>query len=85
MSIISSYKNLLRQSPLARTVSWIVLLAGVVFLFRAVSHNVKRKPNIQTINPLIGAPGDEMVITGSGFGSSRGTSYVERPNPSRPR
>ena len=77
MSIISSYKNLLRQSPLARTVSWIVLLAGVVFLFRAVSHNVKRKPNIQTINPLIGAPGDEMVITGSGFGSSRGTSYVE--------
>ncbi|MCQ2240661.1 transglutaminase domain-containing protein [Treponema sp.] len=77
MSIVSSYKNLLRRSPLARTVTWIVLLAGAVFLFRAVSHNVKRKPNIQSINPLIGAPGDEMVITGVGFGYSRGTSYVE--------
>lgn len=77
MNIVDSYKTLLRKSPLVRTVSWIVLLAGLVFFIRAISHNVKRKPNIQSINPLIGAPGDEMVITGSGFGTSRGTSYVE--------
>lgn len=77
MSIISAYKHLLRKSPLVRTISWIVLVVGLVFFIRAVSHNVKRKPVIQTIDPLIGYPGDEMVVSGSGFGSSRGTSYVE--------
>lgn len=76
-SIFSSYKNLLKKSPMIRTVSWVFLLLCIIFLFRAVSHNVKRRPEIQGINPLIGAPGDVMEITGSGFGSSRGTSYVE--------
>lgn len=77
MSIFKSYKNLLRRSPLARTISWIILLAGIAVFFKAVSHNVKRKPFIQSITPLIGYPGDEMVITGTGFGTAKGTSYVE--------
>lgn len=77
MSIISSYKNLLRRSPLARTLSWVVLLVFIALFIKGVSHNVKRMPAIQKITPLIGSPGDEMVITGSGFGSARGTSYVE--------
>ena len=77
MNIFKSYKNLLRRSPLARTLSWIILLAGIAVFFKAVSHNVKRKPFIQSITPLIGYPGDEMVITGTGFGTAKGTSYVE--------
>lgn len=77
MRLLTSYKNLLRRSPLARTISWIVIVAGMIVFFKAVSHNVKRKPFIHEINPLIGFPGDEMVITGSGFGQAKGTSYVE--------
>lgn len=77
MKIFRLYKNLLKSSPIVRTISWVLLFFGLILLFGTVSHNVQRKPIIQSISPLIGAPGDEMVIKGSGFGSTRGTSYVE--------
>jgi hypothetical protein len=46
-------------------------------IFSVASVNSKKKPEIRSISPTIGAPGDEMTINGSGFGDERGTSYVE--------
>ena len=77
MAILKSYANLLRSSPLARTISWIIVVASAIFILGILGRNVKRKPVIDSITPMIGSPGDEMTIEGSGFGDSRGTSSVE--------
>lgn len=77
MAILKSYANLLRSSPLARTISWIIVVASAIFIFGILGRNAKRKPVIDSIIPMIGSPGDEMTIEGSGFGDSRGTSSVE--------
>lgn len=39
--------------------------------------HVNQKPEIDSINPPVGSPGDLIIITGKGFGSSRETNYVE--------
>ena len=77
MAILKSYANLLRSSPLARTISWIIVVASAIFIFGILGRNVKRKPVIDSIIPMIGSPGDEMTIEGSGFGDSRGTAKAE--------
>ena len=77
MAILKSYANLLRSSPLARTISWIIVVVSAVLILGILGRNVKRKPVIDSISPMIGSPGDEMTIEGSGFGDSRGTSSVE--------
>lgn len=55
----------------------IVLVAAAFVFISLVTVKAKKMPAIQTIIPAVGSPGDTMVIKGSNFGKSRGTSFVE--------
>ncbi len=77
MSLLKSYGTLLKSSPLARTISWILFITLAIAIVGITNVKIKRKPSIQSISPLIGTPGDEITIKGSGFGETKGTSYVE--------
>lgn len=50
------------------------LIAGSSVL---ISYRTKSIPEITSINPPVGVPGDVIVITGKNFGATRDMSYVE--------
>lgn len=50
------------------------LIAGSSVL---ISYRTKSIPEITSINPPVGVPGDVIVITGKNFGATREMSYVE--------
>ena len=77
MPFFSSYAYLLRKSPVARTASWLVLIAAMAFLLTFLSRKSQKTPQIASISPQIAAAGDEMTITGANFGSEKGSSFVE--------
>lgn len=53
-------------------------IVAIVFVIIIIAIRIPTtSPSITSINPKIGIPGDIMVITGSGFGDTRDTSYVE--------
>ncbi|MBQ0050763.1 MAG: IPT/TIG domain-containing protein [Treponema sp.] len=53
----------------------LVLMALVILTFATVK--AKKVPSIATVIPSVGSPGDTMVIRGTNFGSTRGSSCVE--------
>lgn len=77
MSFFLNYKQLLKKSPAVRTVTWAAVICIAIVLTAIIGRNVTKKPVISHIDPPVGAPGDMMVIEGSGFGNTRGTSFVE--------
>ena len=77
MSFFLNYKQLLKKSPAVRIVTWAAVICIAIVLTAIIGRNVTKKPVISHIDPPVGAPGDMMVIEGSGFGNTRGTSFVE--------
>ena len=47
---------------------------GVSFF---ITFKVKQKPQITSITPPIGAPGDLVIIKGKDFGENKNTNYVQ--------
>ncbi|HAK68252.1 MAG TPA: hypothetical protein DCM57_01165 [Treponema sp.] len=77
MSSGHSIKNIFQRSPLARTLVWVsILLIGLSIALFA-GRKDSRKPEVSSVNPPIGAPGDIVVIKGSGFGREKENSFVE--------
>lgn len=77
MKVFDTYKKLFFRFPAVRIGTFLsVAVLGILF-YSIIDRSVKKIPVIKEISPQIGAPGDELVISGAGFGSSRGTSYVE--------
>lgn len=52
----------------------IALIVGISFL---ISYHSKVVPEITSINPPVGVPGDVIVINGKNFGKERDMNYVE--------
>lgn len=77
MKKLEQFKYLLKKSPLVRYLTWSFSILFFIGFFAFIGRNVKRKPNITSINPTIGAPGEIMTIKGNGFGKQRNTSFVE--------
>lgn len=77
MKVFDTYKKLFFRFPAVRIGTFLSVAALGILLYSIIDKTVKKIPVIKEISPQIGAPGDELVISGSGFGSSRGTSYVE--------
>ena len=77
MSFKQKVSLLFRASPLFRTLLWIVIIAIVFVATKAASYKTQKIPVLTSINPPIGTPGDIMIINGSNFGNTRGSSYVE--------
>ncbi len=77
MSFGKKIKYLFFRYPFFRIFLIVFLILTAIFSAKAIGRNVQKKPEIFSITPPVGSPGDIMVIEGENFGSSRGTSYVE--------
>lgn len=77
MKIFLSYKSLLKKSPLVRFLSIFIFLGIIILVTSILGKTSKRKPSISEISPMIGSPGDTMIIKGKDFGESKNSSYVE--------
>ncbi len=77
MKAFSTFKTLLRSSPLFR-ILLLLTLVGAVVLVTSLSGRTKiGKPEISNIDPPIGSPGDTVVISGKNFGKTKESSFVE--------
>ncbi len=73
----SRFKYFFRKYPLFRAVCWIIFGVSVISASTFVSINIKRTPEIISVNPPTGSPGDIIALKGKKFGSARDSSFVE--------
>lgn len=77
MKVLRTFKTLLKSSPLVRLLLLLSVI-GVITLVSLFSGRTKiGKPEISTIDPPIGSPGDTVVISGKNFGRTKESSFVE--------
>lgn len=77
MNKISSFNYFIKKSPIIRTIGWICFAIIFAFVSIILGIRVKQKPEIYSIVPPMGAPGDLVIISGNEFGNVKDTSYVE--------
>ena len=77
MNKSSSLYYFFRKSPLLRALFWVIFVVIFVVVSVILRVKVKQIPEITSINPPIGSPGDLIIIEGKNFGPLRDTSYVE--------
>lgn len=66
-----------RRYPAVRVLFVLAIIILVVGTSVLISYRTKTIPEITSINPPVGVPGDIIVINGKNFGDSRDMSYVE--------
>ncbi len=73
-----TFSVLFRKYPLFRTGSIIFFILVVLAAVSIITYKARKNPEITSITPTVGSPGDLMTITGANFGSLRNSSsYVE--------
>lgn len=66
-----------RRYPAVRVLIVLTIIGLIVGSSVLISYRTKNIPEITSINPPVGVPGDVIVITGKNFGATRDMSYVE--------
>lgn len=66
-----------RRYPAVRVLIVLTIIGLIVGSSVLISYRTKSIPEITSINPPVGVPGDVIVITGKNFGATRDMSYVE--------
>lgn len=77
MKFFSAFKELLKRSPLVRFSTLFISIFLLICLTTTIGKQVRRKPVITEISPIIGNPGDKMTIKGNNFGKIKNSSFVE--------
>ena len=77
MTIKNSLSLLFRKYSVFRVFSYLVLIAIALTVISIATVKSKKIPVIDSVIPVVGSPGDEMIIRGSNFGDSRETNFVE--------
>lgn len=77
MNSVSQITYFLRKSPLVRTLCIILFIAVFMGVSFFITFKIKQNPQISSITPPIGTPGDLVIIKGKDFGENKNTSYVE--------
>jgi len=67
----------LRKYPVVRVLSVVFIISVILGSFYLIGFRTKSVPEISSVVPPVGSPGDLVVINGSNFGSVRDMSYVE--------
>ncbi|MBP5357718.1 MAG: IPT/TIG domain-containing protein [Treponema sp.] len=75
--ILKTIRELWRRSPLFRVGIWLALIIIVLFSIPVAGKTKNKKPEIVSVMPPTGSPGDVIVIQGSGFGDTKESSFVE--------
>lgn len=77
---MNSTKNIsyyFRRYPLVRVLIAIFIISLILVSSILIGSKTKKIPEIESINPPVGEPGDVIVISGKNFGDERDISYVE--------
>ena len=77
MESSNSFNYIFRRYPLFRVLFLVLILGVIVASILFVNYRIKPIPEIESIVPPVGAPGDVVIINGKNFGDSRNMSYVE--------
>ena len=67
----------LRRYPVVRVLSVILLIGIILGSIYLIGFRTKPVPEIYSVVPPVGSPGDLVVINGVNFGSVRDMGYVE--------
>ena len=67
----------LRKYPALRVLSVIFIISIILGSIYLIGFRTKPVPEITSVVPPVGSPGDLVIINGSNFGSVRDMSYVE--------
>ena len=67
----------LRKYPVVRVLSVVFIISLILGAIYLVGFRTKLVPEITSVVPPVGSPGDLVVINGENFGSVRDMSYVE--------
>ena len=67
----------LRKYPVVRVLSVVFIISIILGSIYLIGFRTKPVPEITSVVPAVGSPGDIVVINGSNFGSVRDMSYVE--------
>lgn len=66
-----------RRYSFFRWICAILVISTILFFFFFINHRKKVVPEIYSVVPPVGSPGDTIVINGKGFGDVRDMNYVE--------
>lgn len=66
-----------RRYSFVRWISAIIIIVAVLVSIFVINRRKKIIPEIYSVVPPVGSPGDTIVINGKGFGSTRDMNYVE--------
>lgn len=77
MKTSHSLSYIFRKSSLFRAFCLLVIIGIAVSIILIVGYKTKAEPEIESIVPPVGMPGDIIVINGNNFGDSREMGYVE--------
>jgi len=66
-----------RKYSLVRLFCALLVIAAVLTVVFVIGFKNKTVPEIESVNPPVGSPGDVIVIKGRNFGEARDMSYVE--------
>lgn len=67
----------LRKYPIVRVLSVVFIISLILGVIYLIGFRTKLVPEITSVVPPVGSPGDLVVINGENFGSIRDMSYVE--------
>lgn len=67
----------LRKYPIVRVLSVVFIISLILGVIYLIGFRTKLVPEITSVVPPVGSPGDLVVINGENFGSVRDMSYVE--------
>lgn len=77
MNSSGSFSYFFRKYPFLRGILFVVIIAVILFACIFVNKKTKAVPQIISIIPPVGSPGDIISIYGENFGDARDMNYVE--------
>ena len=77
MNFKNTFSLLFRKYSFFRVLLYVFVIALALTVISVATVKSKKVPVISSVIPVVGSPGDTMVIRGSNFGATRGTNYVE--------
>lgn len=77
MEYSGKFSYFFRKYSLVRAVCAVLVIAAVLSVVFVIGYKHRAVPEIESINPPVGSPGDIIVIKGKNFGDVRDMSYVE--------
>ena len=77
MDLSGKFSYSLRKYPLLRVLSVVFIISVILGSIYLIGFRTKPVPEIVSVVPPVGAPGDLVVINGVNFGAVRDMSYVE--------